>query len=55
MRAHLKEEEETVPELLRNNFTNEEEGKIVEAILQAGGLALAKKFLPAVLLAAQEW
>ena len=55
MRAHLKEEEETVPELLRNNFTHEEEGKIVEAILQAGGLALAKKFLPAVLLAAQEW
>ena len=55
MRAHLKEEEETVPELLRNNFTHEEEGLIVEEILQAGGLALAKKFLPAVLLAAQEW
>lgn len=55
MRAHLKEEEETVPELLRNNFTHEEEGVIVEQILQAGGLALAKKFLPAVLLAAQEW
>ncbi|KAK1736421.1 hypothetical protein QTG54_013021 [Skeletonema marinoi] len=55
MRAHLKEEEETVPALLRENFTHEEEGQIVEQILQAGGLGLAKKFLPAVLLAAQEW
>lgn len=55
MRAHLKEEEETVPALLRENFTQEEEGQIVEQILQAGGLGLAKKFLPAVLLAAQEW
>ena len=44
-----------MPALLRENFTHEEEGQIVEQILQAGGLGLAKKFLPAVLLAAQEW
>mmetsp|Transcript_27729 Transcript_27729/g.59228 ORF Transcript_27729/g.59228 Transcript_27729/m.59228 type:complete len:159 (-) Transcript_27729:246-722(-) len=55
MRAHLKEEEETLPEILRNNFTQKEEIEIVEKILQAGGLALAKKFLPAILLAISEW
>lgn len=55
MKAHLKEEEEIMPALLRANFTQKEEGKIIDKILQAGGLALAKKFLPAVLLAAQEW
>jgi len=55
MKAHLKEEEELVPALLRENFTQEEEGQIVEQIIQAGGLAMAKKFLPAVLLSMQEW
>jgi len=55
MKAHLKEEEETVPALLREHFTQEEEGEIVDQILQAGGLALARKFLPAILLAVQEW
>ena len=55
MKAHLKEEEETVPALLREHFTQEEEGKIVDQILQAGGLALARKFLPAIVLAVQEW
>lgn len=55
MCAHLKEEEETIPGLLRDNFTQEEEGAIVEQILQAGGLEMAKKFLPAVLSAMQEW
>ncbi|KAL7524257.1 hypothetical protein ACHAXR_001858, partial [Thalassiosira sp. AJA248-18] len=32
MCAHLKEEEETIPGLLRDNFTREEEGAIVEQI-----------------------
>lgn len=55
MRAHLKEEEETVPDLVRNNYTQAEEGVIVEKIIQAGGLAMTKKFLPAILMALQEW
>ena len=55
MRAHLREEEETIPVLLRENFTREEEGEILGRIGQAGGLTLARKFLPAILLATREW
>ena len=55
MKAHLKEEEEVVPALLRDNFTREEEKVIIDQIIQAGGLTMAKKFMPAVLLAGQEW
>mmetsp|Transcript_1047 Transcript_1047/g.1822 ORF Transcript_1047/g.1822 Transcript_1047/m.1822 type:complete len:317 (-) Transcript_1047:150-1100(-) len=55
MREHLKEEESTVPKLLRDNFTQEEEEATVEKILQAGGLVMAKKFLPSVLTAMQKW
>ena len=55
MRAHLREEEETIPVLLRDNFTREEEGEIVGRIAQAGGLTLTQKFLPAILLAMREW
>ena len=55
MRAHLREEEETIPVLLRENFTREEEGEIVGRIAQAGGLTLTQKFLPAILLAMREW
>ena len=55
MRAHLREEEETIPVLLRANFTREEEGEIVGRIAQAGGLALTQKFLPAILVAMREW
>jgi len=55
MRAHLKEEEGSLPALLRDNFTQEEEGVAVEKIIKAGGLVMAKKFLPAIMLAMQEW
>lgn len=55
MRDHLREEEQTIPSLLRANFTQEEEGEIVEKILASGGLTMTKKFLPPVLLAMQEW
>lgn len=55
MKAHLKEEEEIVPALLRAHFTQEEEGKVIDKVLKAGGSEMVKKFLPAVLLAAQEW
>eukprot|EP00563_Minutocellus_polymorphus_P018128 CAMPEP_0197726070 /NCGR_PEP_ID=MMETSP1434-20131217/13382_1 /TAXON_ID=265543 /ORGANISM="Minutocellus polymorphus, Strain CCMP3303" /LENGTH=300 /DNA_ID=CAMNT_0043311883 /DNA_START=31 /DNA_END=933 /DNA_ORIENTATION=+ len=55
MRQHLKEEEQTIPAILRENFTQEEEGVIIEKILQAGGLSMTKVFLPAVVLAMQEW
>lgn len=40
MRAHLKEEEETIPQALRDNFTEVENDKTVEKILQGGGFAL---------------
>ena len=50
MNAHLKEEEETISSLLRDNFTQEEEGAIVEKIIQAGGLLMTKTFLPGELL-----
>lgn len=55
MRAHLKEEEESLPGLIRDNATQEEEGAIVDKIIQGGGLAMAKKFLPAIILAMQDW
>ncbi|KAL3808372.1 hypothetical protein ACHAXA_005343 [Cyclostephanos tholiformis] len=55
MLAHLREEEETIPELLRKNFTREEEGEVVGRIAQAGGLTLTERFFPAILLAMREW
>lgn len=55
MRAHLKEEEEVIPQLLRNHFTHEEEERVVQQISFAGGLEFARKFLPAILLSAEEW
>ena len=55
MRAHLKEEEEVIPQLLRNYFTHEEEEQVVQQISFAGGLEFARKFLPAILLSAEEW
>lgn len=55
MRAHLKEEEETFPGLLREHFTEEEMDAKIEEMLKEGGVTLMKKFLPAVLAAMQEW
>mmetsp|Transcript_29059 Transcript_29059/g.61849 ORF Transcript_29059/g.61849 Transcript_29059/m.61849 type:complete len:290 (-) Transcript_29059:99-968(-) len=55
LRAHLKEEEEMIPGLLRDNFSAEEEGAIVDKILKAGGLTNTKKFSTAVFLALKEW
>jgi hypothetical protein len=55
MRSHLQEEEESIPSLMRRHFTEEEERKIVDKILKAGGLALTKTFLPAILLSLQLW
>jgi hemerythrin superfamily protein len=55
MRSHLHEEEESIPALMRDNFTEDEEKKIVDKILKAGGLALTKTFLPAILLSMQLW
>ena len=55
MRAHLKEEEEVIPQLLRDNFTHEEEERVVQQISFVGGLEFARKFLPAILLSAEEW
>lgn len=55
MREHLKEEEETVPNLLRTNFTHEEEEEAVQKILQKGGMEEVRAFLPSILLALKEW
>ena len=55
MRIHLAEEETNMPEILRENFTSEEEKVIVQKIIQGGGLEMAKVFLPAVILAVEEW
>lgn len=55
MRSHLQEEEESIPALMRSHFTEEEENKTVDKILKAGGLALTKTFLPAILLSMQLW
>ena len=55
MRSHLHEEEESIPARMRDNFTEDEEKKIVDKILKAGGLALTKTFLPAILLSMQLW
>jgi hypothetical protein len=55
MRSHLQEEEESIPALIRSNFTEEEESNTVDKILKAGGLALTKTFFPAILLSMQLW
>ena len=51
----MKEEEEVIPQLLRGSFTHEEEERVVQQISFAGGLEFARKFLPAILLSAEEW
>jgi len=55
MRAHLKEEEEVVPTLLRTHFTHQEEEEVVQKILQKGGMDEVRAFLPSILLAMKEW
>ncbi len=52
MRAHLREEEEHIPSLLRQHFTEQEEKVIVQRILKAGGLELARLGLPPIMAAA---
>jgi len=48
MRSHLQEEEKAIPNLLRENFTQEEESMIVNKIAEAGGLTLLKTMFPAI-------
>jgi hemerythrin-like domain-containing protein len=55
MVEHLKEEEEIIPQLLRDNFTKEEESNIVDKIVKSGGLSLARNFLPMILEAMEDW
>ena len=46
MFEHLAEEEQIVPTILRENFTQNEEKKIVEKIIQSLGLSGNKMALP---------
>jgi hypothetical protein len=52
---HLKEEEITIPTLVRANYTHEEEGPIIEQIIQSEGLDGARLFIPSALVAMEEW
>ncbi|KAL3768366.1 hypothetical protein ACHAW5_005204 [Stephanodiscus triporus] len=55
MRAHLQEEEATVPALVRDNFTQEEEDACVKKILKKEGTSGLRMFLPSVIVAMEEW
>jgi len=55
MLEHLKEEEEMVPPLLRENFTQEEEDKCLQKILKREGLSGLRNFVPPVHFAMQQW
>ena len=55
MRAHLKEEEEVIPQLLRDNFTQAEEQECIEKILKNEGLYGARIFVPAIINAMEHW
>lgn len=55
MNEHLKEEEEGIPELLRANFTHEEEQVVVGKIIKAEGLGGTRRFLPTLLEVMDKW
>ena len=55
MNAHLKEEEEMIPQLLRDNFTQKEEAPVIEKILQREGLHGCRIFVPAIIAAMKDW
>lgn len=55
MRSHLQGEEELIPKLLRENFTQEEESMIVNKIAEAGGLTLLKTMFPAICASMKLW
>lgn len=55
MRSHLQDEEEMIPKLLRENFTQEEESMIVNEIAEAGGLTLLKTMFPAICASMKLW
>ena len=55
MRKHLKEEEEVIPQLLRDNFTQAEEQECIEKILKNEGLYGARIFVPAIINAMEHW
>mmetsp|Transcript_47880 Transcript_47880/g.89237 ORF Transcript_47880/g.89237 Transcript_47880/m.89237 type:complete len:304 (-) Transcript_47880:220-1131(-) len=55
MIAHLKEEEEIIPPLMRAHFTQAEENAVVGQIIQKGGLTEARFFLPSIKLTMAKW
>lgn len=55
MNVHLQEEEEGIPELLRANFTHEEEMVTIGKIIKADGLPGARHVLPPILKAMDSW
>lgn len=55
MSDHLKEEEEMVPAMLREHFTQKEEEEIIQKILAKEGLAGCRFFVPSILKAMEDW
>ena len=55
MEEHLQEEEATVPPLLRDHFTVEEEQACVAKIIEREGITGLRTFFPAIVLAMREW
>mmetsp|Transcript_20404 Transcript_20404/g.30278 ORF Transcript_20404/g.30278 Transcript_20404/m.30278 type:complete len:361 (+) Transcript_20404:169-1251(+) len=53
--AHLQSEEELLPPLLRQSFTEEEHQGIMQKLSQREGLSGARLFLPSVVMALEEW
>ena len=52
---HLAEEERDIPPLLRANFTEQEEKRVVQRILQNAGLAEMRNIFPAVKESMESW
>jgi hemerythrin superfamily protein len=55
MNKHLLEEEQAIPPILREHFTEDENEKAVEKVIQKGGLNLARVEVPAIVEALHEW
>jgi hemerythrin superfamily protein len=54
MKKHLKEEEELIPPIIREHYTQEEEQPILDKIGQMGGLRDLRTLIPAIKMAMDE-
>lgn len=55
MEAHLQEEEENIPALLRAHFTEKENQAVVQKIIAKAGLSGCRFEVPAILYAMEDW